>query len=111
MRTSSFLGIEIVQGGNSGMLYHVVERPQYAVPYVTGPEYQLIDEPNFPEPLEEWQKLGVIMRCICRINQDEGESARRMEQLKIVFDNGHVEHWLNGQKILRVRGMDRRLAR
>ena len=41
------------------MLYHVVERPQFAVPYVTGPEYQLIDEPNFPEPLEEWQKLGV----------------------------------------------------
>ena len=49
---------KLSKGGNSGMLYHVVERPQYAVPYVTGPEYQLIDEPNFPEPLEEWQKLG-----------------------------------------------------
>ena len=50
---------KLSKGGNSGMLYHVVERPQYAVPYVTGPEYQLIDEPNFPDPLEEWQKLGV----------------------------------------------------
>ena len=60
---------KLSKGGNSGMLYHVVERPQYAVPYVTGPEYQLIDEPNFPEPLEEWH-------------------------------NGHVEHWLNGQKIV-----------
>ena len=50
---------KLSKGGNSGMLYHVVERPQYAVPYVTGPEYQLIDEPNFAEPLEEWQKLGV----------------------------------------------------
>ena len=50
---------KLSKGGNSGMLYHVVERPQYAVPYVTGPEYQLIDEENFPEPLEEWQKLGV----------------------------------------------------
>ena len=50
---------KLSKGGNSGMLYHVVERPQFAVPYVTGPEYQLIDEPNFPEPLEEWQKLGV----------------------------------------------------
>jgi len=25
------------------MLYHVVENPYFAVPYVTGPEYQLID--------------------------------------------------------------------
>lgn len=39
---------KLSKGGNSGMLYHVVERPQFAVPYVTGPEYQLIDEPNFP---------------------------------------------------------------
>ena len=54
---------KLSKGGNSGMLYHVVERPQFAVPYVTGPEYQLIDEPNFPEPLEEWQKLGVDSPC------------------------------------------------
>ena len=27
---------KLSKGGNSGMLYHVVERPQFAVPYVTG---------------------------------------------------------------------------
>ena len=51
-------------GGNSGMLYHVVEDPYFKVPYVTGPEYQLIDvegweKTNAPTKLEEWQKLGV----------------------------------------------------
>ena len=59
---------KLSKGGNSGMLYHVVERPQFAVPYVTGPEYQLIDEPNFPEPLEEWQKLGVDYAMHCLTN-------------------------------------------
>ena len=28
---------KISKGGNSGLLYHVVERPQFPVPYVTGP--------------------------------------------------------------------------
>ena len=92
---------KLSKGGNSGMLYHVVERPQFAVPYVTGPEYQLIDEPNFPEPLEEWQKLGVDYamhlpdKSKMRVNP-QGE----WNNSKIVFDNGHVEHWLNGEKIL-----------
>lgn len=49
---------KIAKGGNSGVLYHVVEHPKFNVPYITGPEYQLIDEENFPEPLEEWQKTA-----------------------------------------------------
>ena len=55
---------KLSHGGNSGMIYHVVEDPYFKVPYVTGPEYQLIDnegweEVNAPNKLEEWQKLGV----------------------------------------------------
>ncbi|MDL2265510.1 DUF1080 domain-containing protein [Parabacteroides sp. OttesenSCG-928-G21] len=92
---------KLSKGGNSGMLYHVVERPQYAVPYVTGPEYQLIDEPNFPQELEEWQKLGVDYamylpdKSLMKVNP-----YGKWNNSRIVFDNGHVEHWLNGVKIL-----------
>lgn len=89
------------KGGNSGMLYHVVERPIYSVPYVTGPEYQLIDEPNFETALEPWQRLGVDYAMYL---PDESKMnvnpAGEWNNSKIVFDNGHVEHWLNGVKIL-----------
>ena len=93
-------------GGNSGMLYHVVEDPYFKVPYVTGPEYQLIDEAgweetNAPTKLEPWQRLGVDYAmhlpdaAKMRLNpQGEWNNSR------IVYDNGHVEHWLNGEKIL-----------
>ena len=93
-------------GGNSGMLYHVVEDPYFKVPYVTGPEYQLIDNEgweatNAPTKLEEWQKLGVDYAMylpnpeVMFVNpQGEWNNSR------IVFDNGHVEHYLNGHKIL-----------
>lgn len=97
---------KLSHGGNSGMLYHVVEDPYFLVPYVTGPEYQLIDEEgweedNAPTKLEEWQRLGVDYamhlpdKAAMQVNpQGEWNSSR------IVFDNGHVEHWLNGKKIL-----------
>ena len=93
-------------GGNSGMLYHVVENPYFKVPYVTGPEYQLIDNEgweatNAPTRLEEWQKLGVdyamhLPNPDSLLVNPQGE----WNSSRIVCDNGHVEHWLNGRKIL-----------
>ena len=92
---------KLTKGGNSGMLYHVVEGRQYQVPYVTGPEYQLIDEPNFPDKLEDWQKLGVdyAMHLPDQAKMKVNPYGQ-WNNSKIVFDNGHVEHWLNGQKVL-----------
>ena len=96
---------KLSKGGNSGMLYHVVESPRFEVPYVTGPEYQLIDvegweEANAPVKLEEWQKIGVDYAMHLpdqsKMNINHGDWNNSM----IVFDNGHVEHWLNGEKIL-----------
>ena len=93
-------------GGNSGMIYHVVEDPYFKVPFVTGPEYQLIDnegweEVNAPSKLEEWQKLGVdyamhLPDADSMFVNPQGE----WNNSRIVFDNGHVEHYLNGHKIL-----------
>ncbi len=97
---------KLSHGGNSGMLYHVVENPYFSVPYITGPEYQLIDndgweETNAPTKLEPWQRLGVdyamhLPDPDSMFVNPQGE----WNNSRIVFDNGHVEHWLNGHKIL-----------
>ena len=97
---------KLTHGGNSGMIYHVVENPAFTVPYVTGPEYQLIDnkgweEVNAPAKLEEWQKLGVDYAMhLPDYSKMHVNPVGEWNSSKIVFDNGHVEHWLNGKKIL-----------
>jgi hypothetical protein len=92
---------KIEKGGNSGFLYHVVERPDFKVPYVTGPEYQVIDDLGFPEPLEEWQKAGAdYAMYVCDNDKKQVKKAGAWNTSKIVFDNGKVEHWLNGKKVL-----------
>lgn len=92
---------KISDGGNSGLLYHVVERPAFKVPYVTGPEYQVIDEAGFPDKLEEWQMAGTdYAMYVCDKEKKKLNKAGAWNTSKIVFDNGHAEYWLNGEKML-----------
>ena len=90
---------KISKGGNSGLLYHVVEHPQFPVPYVTGPEYQLIDDLNFAEPLEDWQRCGVdYAMYLPDFNTIKVHPAGEWNNSKIIFDNGHVTYFMNGHK-------------
>jgi len=92
---------KIAEGGNSGVLYHVVENPKFKVPYVTGPEFQLIDEANFPDPLEDWQKTAADYAMYTTDKTKlKVNPAGEWNTSKIVFDNGHVEHWVNGEKVV-----------
>lgn len=83
--------------GNSGILYMVTE--EYPTAYLSGPEYQIIDDLNFPEKLEDWQKTG------SNYAMDPAPGATPMpvgewNTTRIVVNKGHVEHWLNGKKLL-----------
>lgn len=92
---------KISEGGNSGVIYHALERPQYKVPYVTGPEYQVLDDVGFPAELEDWQLTGADYAMhIADASKKKLMPVGKWNTSKIVFDNGHVEHWLNGEKIV-----------
>jgi len=98
---------KISPGGNSGVFYHVVERPEYTVPYATGPEYQIVDCDGFPNDswphaLEDWMKVGAnyAMHVPDDPSKVNPKPVGKWNTSKILFDNGHVEHWLNGIKIL-----------
>lgn len=91
---------KVNKGSNSGVMYHVVESPKYNAPYETGPEYQMIDDIDFPAKLEEWQKTGADYAMTIAGPNKKVKPVGEWNSSKIVFDHGHVEHWLNGEKIL-----------
>jgi hypothetical protein len=83
--------------GNSGIMYLVTE--EFPAAYLSGPEYQIIDDNNFPEKLEDWQKTGA------NYAMDAAPTAKpkpvgEWNHTRIVVNNGHVEHWLNGDKVV-----------
>jgi hypothetical protein len=88
---------KISKAGNSGIMYHVTE--DYDAPYLSGPEYQLIDDEGFPEKLEDWQKTGAdyaMYTTTSRPTKPVGE----YNVTRIVVNGAHREHWLNGTKVL-----------
>lgn len=92
---------KIEKGGNSGLLYHVVEPSEFSVPY-TGPEYQLIDDDNYNEihnyDLQDWQRCAVdYAMYLPDFETRKLNPAGEWNSSKVVFDNGHVTYYLNGQ--------------
>jgi Domain of Unknown Function (DUF1080) len=88
---------KIAAAGNSGIMYHVTENQ--GASYLSGPEYQLIDDDGFPEKLEDWQKTAAdyaMYPTTSRPTKPIGE----FNVTKIVVNGAHREHWLNGVKVL-----------
>lgn len=97
---------KITKGGNSGVMYHVIESPKYKAPYETGPEYQMIDDVGFPEKLEEWQKSGADYAMNTTNDKKKLMPVGEWNSSVIIFNKGHVEHWLNGEKIVEFQAWD-----
>jgi hypothetical protein len=83
--------------GNSGILYMVTE--DYDQTYLSGPEYQLIDDDGFPEKIEDWQKTGANYAMHAPAFKAANKPGE-WNTTKIIVNNGNVEHWLNGKKLV-----------
>jgi hypothetical protein len=90
---------KVSPGGNSGLLYHVVEGKQYTHDYVTGPEYQVLDDSGWKgDSLHQAQKVGSNYDMFAAPLTKKIKPAGEWNTAKIIYNNGHVEHWLNGEK-------------
>jgi len=83
--------------GNSGIVYLCSEEADGA--WMTGPEYQIIDDENFPEKLAAWQKTAANYAMDTAVGANPNPPGE-WNNARIVVNNGHVEHWLNDKKVV-----------
>lgn len=96
------------EGGNSGVMYGVVEDPKYEAAWKTGPEYQFVDDnAQFEDGegnlvgLEDWQEAGANYAMhVADPEQKRLNPVGEWNTARIVVDGKHVEHWLNGNQIV-----------
>jgi hypothetical protein len=84
----------IAPKGNSGVYYHVLEEGEHG--YESGPEYQLLDNAHGEPPKEQAGSLFGLYAP----SKDVTKPVGQFNTSRIVVDHGHVQHWLNGMKIV-----------
>jgi Domain of Unknown Function (DUF1080) len=87
---------KISEGGNSGLKYFVLEDEAAAI----GHEYQLIDDARHPDakigPHRQTAALYDVFPAADRPIKPAGE----WNNSEVIVKGTHVEHWLNGKRVL-----------
>jgi hypothetical protein len=88
---------KIGREGNSGVFYRATR--EYDHIYWSGPEYQLLDDANAPDGRSRLTAAGAAYGLYgppAGVVKPFGE----WNKTRIIVNGDHVEHWLNGQKVV-----------
>lgn len=92
---------KISEGGNSGILYHVVEKPECSNAYMTGPEYQVCDDSTMPDSAAfANKKAGSNYDMYAAPSDKKLNPVGEWNTARIIYNDGKVEQWLNGEKVV-----------
>jgi hypothetical protein len=88
---------KIGRGGNSGIFYRATR--EYDHVYWSGPEYQLLDDANAPDGRS---RLTSTAAAYALYGAPAGvvRPFDRWNRARVVVKGMHVEHWLNGRKVV-----------
>ncbi len=90
---------KIAPKANSGIFYRVIENDPDPAMWMVAPEYQLIDDAGYPAKLKDTQHTGSnydLQPPATLAAKPPGE----WNTTRIVAKGPHVEHWLNGVKLV-----------
>lgn len=96
---------KIAEGGNSGIMWGVVEDKKYCCPYITGPEMQVLDDAKHPDSFagkDGNHKAGSLYDMIPPARLDAVKPANQWNVAKMVINHKKNKgtFFLNGIKMV-----------
>ncbi len=88
---------KVAPGGNSGIFFHVTE--DAAAVYETGPEMQVLDDAGHADGRSRLTAAGANF-ALHPAPPGVVRPAGEWNHARIVVTGAHVEHWLNGVKVV-----------
>ena len=90
---------KISKGGNNGLFYMVKELDQYNEVWKTSPEMQVMDNMGHKDGLIYKHRAGDLYDLIAA-DPIRVKPFGTWNKVRIIKNNGKVEHWLNGTKVV-----------
>ncbi|MDA9906566.1 DUF1080 domain-containing protein, partial [Cyclobacteriaceae bacterium] len=90
---------KVASCGNSGIIYNVIEDDQYGEAYLTGPEMQILDNSSHTDGQYLAHRAGDLYDMIPAAFVT-ANGPNDWNRVRLIVKEGHVEHWLNGYKLL-----------
>ncbi len=88
---------KVSEGANSGVMYRVSLGDP--APYFSGPEFQILDDSAHGDGTNEMTSAGALYAMYAP-QEKELQEVGEWNTAKIVLNGNHVEHWLNGVKVV-----------
>lgn len=88
---------KVTKGANSGVFYRASE--EYPAVYESAPEYQVLDNGGHPDGKSPKTSAGSNYALDAPV-RDVTKPVGEWNHARIVVDGHHVEHWMNGVKLL-----------
>ena len=90
---------KISKNGNSGIIYNIAEDEKYKRIWHTGPEMQVLDNDGHKDGKIISHRAGDLYDLVVS-SSEPVKAVGEWNEVRLVSDNGHLEHWLNGVKIV-----------
>ncbi|MCX6223853.1 MAG: DUF1080 domain-containing protein [Bacteroidia bacterium] len=97
------LDYKLTKGANSGIKYYVVEGLNSGSGSAIGLEFQLFDDENQMDAklaVGETHTIGSLYDLIPALADKVVNPVGEWNNARIIAKNNHIEHWLNGKKIV-----------
>ena len=88
---------KLQSGGNSGIFYFASEKGDYI--WQSAPEMQVLDNLGHQDRLRKVTSAGALYDLIAP-SKEMVRPIGEFNSVRIVSKNKHIEHWLNGEKIV-----------
>jgi len=91
---------KVAKGSNSGVIYRCIEHDDVELSFMSGPEYQILDDDNHINGKTPRTTAASLYAHYAPNDKKKLKPIGEWNEGRIVVNGGKVEHWLNGEVVV-----------